>query len=281
MSQISQHFPSFEVLSETSHSELAVVPEIDFSAFAHLTQTSITVSEFAGLSCSFPLFFIKDPQFGSFQSIALLSLDSAESEDETAETPETPPANPYFCHGDGRYIASLPTSLMLHPFSLVHDPADEAKLTMGINANSQLIQPEGLPLFNSDGGVTEYLQTVEQNLSQYFNDQLLTQNVTDQLVSLNLLQAFDVQVSYTDSNTNSNEQGTTTTLKGLYNINEEQLMQLSDSDKLALLNNGVLAAIYAMLASISQLNRLIQLHGLQNNSDDHPVISGISMRPAE
>ena len=118
---------------------------------------------------------------------------------------------------------------------------------------------------------------MEQNLSQYFNDQLLTQNVTDQLVSLNLLQAFDVQVSCT----NTDEQVSTTTLKGLYNINEEQLMQLSDSDKLALLNNGVLAAVYAMLASISQLNRLIQLHGLQNNSDDQPVISGISMRPAE
>lgn len=281
MSQISHRFPSFEVLSETSHSHVSVVPEIDFSAFAYLTQTSVTVSEFAALSCSFPLFFIKDPQFGSFQSIALLSLDSVESENEVTDTTATPPATPYFCHGDGRYIASLPASLMLHPFSLVHDPADEARLTMGINTNSQLMQPEGLPLFNSDGSPTEYLQTVEQNLSQYFNDQLLTQNVTDQLVSLNLLQAFDVQVSYTNSGTSNNEQTRTTTLKGLYNINEEQLMQLGDSDKLALFNNGVLAAVYAMLASISQLNRLIQLHGLQHSNNGQPVISGISMRPAE
>lgn len=267
--------PAFEVLSETSHRDIGVLPDIDFAAFASLTQTSVTVSEFAGLSCSYPLFFIKDPQFGSFQSIALLSLFSDANHENTAIAPEL---NPYFHTGDGRYIASLPTSLMLHPFSLVHDPADETKLAMGVNINSGLIQPDGKPLFNADGSITPYLQTVEHNLSQYFNDQLLTQNVTDQLLALDLLQEFDVQINL---KTASDKQHTTT-LKGLYNINEATLMQLNDKDKLGLMNNGILPAIYAMLASISQLNRLIQLHNLQfQAAEQRTEIADINVKPSE
>lgn len=273
MSQTHQHMPSFEVLSNSSHSQITVIPEIDFSAFQYLNQTSITVSEFAGLSCSYPLFFIKDPQFGSLQSIALLSIKSPHDEAVISTSETHLPVNPYFLTGDGCNIASLPTSLMLHPFSLVHDPSDETKLTMGINTSSTLIQPDGLPLFNSDGSASEYLETVEQNLSQYFNDQLLTQNVTEQLIRLNLLQEFDVTVNYANH--------LSTTLKGLYNINEERLMQLNDNDKLNLLNNGVLAAIYAMLASINQLNRLIQLHNQQNANSEQLVITGISVKPAQ
>ena len=272
----------FEPLSSERHQQLSVNSGFDFMQYATLSRATVCVDEFASLSCSFPLFFIKDTQTNNFQSIALMSL--------FANNEKALP-NPIFSCGDSRFVASLPNSLRQLPFALVNDPENANKLTIGIAteslqvtdtadiANSGNTDPqerwEALFVADSAGNLGQpspYLNSVERELQQQFQAEQTTQQVINELVRHALLQELEIHLHL--------QNGDSSQIRGLYSINEQALNQLPNNDKLSLMNNGMLPAMYAMLASLSQLNRLIQLHSLQAEQQDvnTPKIANINVK---
>ena len=58
----------------------------------------------------------------------------------------------------------------------------------------------------------------------------------------------------------TSDNGENKTIKGLYSINEQQLMGLTAEQKLLFIERGYYPPIMAMLASLVQVNRMIKLY---------------------
>ena len=107
-------------------------------------------------------------------------------------------------------------------------------------------------MLDSKGEESDYIKTVKQGFASMYNENVVTERFIDSLIALNLLVELEIQIQLNN--------GQKQTVKGLYNINEQVLGQLSDQQKLTFLSQGYYPPIMAMLASLAQVNRMIQLY---------------------
>lgn len=248
----------FSALEPKKHSQIKLNSGIDIQAISQLNQTAITVEEFVPSSSSYPVFFLKNSQIGNFSSAALMGFKPTENLFVGQDTETL------------TKVAYLPNTLTLLPFSLVNDPEDQSKLTIGVNESSQLIEQGSVvdgddcyALFEGEDNMTPsvQLQKIEQYLMAYYQAEMTTQQFIAELNKHQLIQELEITLTFADEQTE--------TLRGLYTINEESLNQLDDEIKLQFLQQGFYPPIHAMLASITQINRMIQLH--QKQEIENPV----------
>jgi hypothetical protein len=82
---------------------------------------------------------------------------------------------------------------------------------------------------------------------------MATQRFINKLIELKLLDPIVLRVQYTS--------GQQRNINGMQSISEKRLHELSDEQILELHKAGFLGAIYAILLSLGQLNRLVQMSG--------------------
>lgn len=232
------------LLSAQSHQQLHLKDGLDFDAFNHKQTALLTVHELAAASSSFPLFLIKNTTTSQFESVALMSLVNQ---------------NVFFAQSTTVNVAYLPLSLQLLPFSSMVNPEDANNMMVLIDENSSLLSTDTnntTALFQADGNAGQGIIAKQNAMAQFAQQQLTTTEFIKQLVDADLLKELTLEITFSN--------GEKSTLKGLHTIKEEQLSQLSEEDKKRFEARGYYPAIFGMLASLTQMNRMLQLHNQQS-----------------
>jgi hypothetical protein len=214
---------------------------------AHIAAASI--KEFAQLCTTMPILFVKDPQ-GGFRSIAMLGVEQEQN---------------LFLQGEKWDGPHVPMNILRYPFDV---RVDGDKLGVFIDEDSELLNDSGEALFNGDEP-SEFLKNRQQFLSDLTNSEIMTKNFIDKMAELELIEDIGIFVTY--------ENGERKSVTGLHSINEKKLLKISDEKVLDLHKNGFLGAAYAVMLSVGQLSRLVELSA----KSDKPIQSVQIQRPGE
>jgi hypothetical protein len=229
---------SFVPLTFENHREVRIGPGGGLADFSNLSLLPVYDLEIPQLAASFPLAFAPESPLpfaqdtDGYRFCLLCSLSDSMP-------------NGWIDHEGiwvGRY---LPAVIRQRPFSALMN--EEGELALYIDEDSPLIMDEGEPLFE-DGSPTEYLTTIKQYLPALYNSGVRTSKIMKLLQELDLFTPWEIKFL--------NHEEVTTTVQGVYKINEEKLKQLNDEDWLSLKNAEALPVIYGQLLSTGHAQTL-------------------------
>ncbi|MBO9491323.1 SapC family protein [Endozoicomonas sp. G2_1] len=211
--------------------------------------------EFAQLATSFPLFFVKDDTSNAIRSVAMMGLETGEN---------------LYLQGDKWLSPYVPQNASMIPFGLGLDPEKEKTLTTCVDIDSEFVgEDKELALFDEEGNETEFLKSIQDSLGRLYDGEILTGKFIKELDENNLLQELELIVVHAD--------GAQKKLVGIYGINEKAMLDLPDEKVLDFQKRGLFIPIYAMLTSLGQVNRLVQLR----NEYGEVKLQGIQVKPVE
>lgn len=230
-------------VKKDQHQNLKVSSKRDLSQFAGQHIAPVNVREFAQASTSYPIVLIHDEQSNQYRSVAMLGLETGE--------------NLYL--DDNKWQAIyVPQAFSTIPFSLGLDPDKEQTLTSCIDLDSPFVgEDKDVALFDENGEETEFYKSMHDQLGRLYESEVATQNFVKMLEENDLLQELELKIDVND--------GQNKRLVGLFGINDKKLTELADDKVLEMHKSGAFMAIYAMLSSAGQINRLAQLRNTSNN----------------
>lgn len=233
----------FVTLHPETHKHIGVIDDASFSHSMHVGLVSIGLHELFDVASCMPVVLVEDSASAGVLS-AVLGFHAQQ--------------NLFTQHGKWHGHA-VPAHLRSHPFAL---GVNDGHLALMIEENSaRLSETSGTRLFASDGSLMPYGKQAKALLEDLMLGYRQAQRFVARLDSLHLLAPLSIHVHYSD--------GSSQRIEGCQSINEQALMQLSAEQLLALHQDGDLVAINAMLLSLRQFNRLVQLSRLS----EQPVAS--------
>ncbi len=244
---------NFVPVRKEQHQNLKLAGKRDFAHVAAQHIITVTAAEYAQASASFPVVLIKNQDTPHYRSVALLGLEAGE--------------NLYY--KDSKWSGlSLPQSAGMSPFALGLDPDKENTLTACVDMDSALVGEEKeLALFEADGKESELLTNVQKSLGRLYENEKMTENFIKELEENDLLQELELHIDLAS--------GEKKKLTGIFTVNEDKVKSLADDKVLDFHKRGLFVPIYAMLVSLGQVNRLVQLRNLS----DGVKIASIQIAP--
>ena len=244
---------SIQPIRKEQHQNLKLSSKRDLSHVANQHIVPVAASEYAQASASYPIVFVKDPGSERFRSVVMLGLEAGEN----------------LFYADDKWSAlSVPQSVGMVPFSLGLDPEKENTLTACVNIDSDFVgEDKEIALFDEDGKESETLVNIQQSLGRLYEGEKMTETFIKELTENDLLQELELNVAFANEEKKK--------LVGIFTINEDKLKALSDAKVLDFHKRGLFVPIYAMLGSLGQVNRLVQLR----NQSEGTKVSGIKISP--
>ena len=230
-------------LDKAVHKDIKLSTKNDFAFTQNTHLAAASIREFAQLAGAIPMVFIKDEQTGNHHTVCMLGIEKE--------------SNLYFA--EGRWQApQVPMNIQRYPFDI---RPDNGNLGVFIDDASTLITDDGAPLFTAEGEAADLLKNRLEFLDFLANSERLTQEFINKVVELDLLTEIEIRM-VTDA-------GERRAITGMLSIDENKLFNLPDEEILTLHKKGFSGAIYALMMSLSQLNRLVEL----SNKTDKPIRS--------
>lgn len=228
------------LLNNVEHRDLRVITERS-AEFGDDAWYALTFPlEFRALQGQYPIFFQKDTKNSNFFPLALLGFQPDEN---------------LFLR-DNKWASSyVPLTIRREPFligrqNFVEDGVQKSRRVIHIDLDSPRVNREqGEPLFLEYGGNSPYLDSVADMLEAIHQGIEQSEQFIRALQVHGLLESFTLDVTL--------DNGESHQLKGFYTIDEERLRDLNAEDLSELHRAGFLEAIYMVLASQSQMRRLI------------------------
>jgi hypothetical protein len=225
------------LLDNVTHRHLRIRTE----RAAHLGDARQSVlalpAEFRLLQAHFPIVFQHVDGDAGFQPIALLGLEEGQN---------------LFLTDRGWDAPVVPMALQRDPFMIGRD-GDKLQLHVDLDS-PRVVKPEdgevGTAVFMPHGGHSEYLEHVISLLEHLHAQAQRLPAFIDALTRHQLLEPFVLDVELPDG-----EQGR---LSGLYTLHEERLAALPGAALERLQRDGHLLPIYMQLASLAQLQGLLE-----------------------
>ena len=244
---------SIQPVRKEQHQNLKLSSKRDLSHIANQHIVPVSASEYAQASASFPVVLVKDPESERYRSVAMLGLEAGEN---------------LFYKNDQWSALTVPQSIGMIPFSLGLDPERENTLTACVDVDSPFIgEDKEIALFDEDGKQTEALVNIENALGRLYENEKMTETFTKEMLENDLLQELELNITFANEEKKK--------LVGIFTINEEKLKSLSDDKVLDFHKRGLFVPIYAMLGSLGQVNRLVQLRNLSEGTK----VAGIQVTP--
>lgn len=228
-------------LNPELHKSLRIVTErgAKFGDDVHIVD--VFPSEFRSLMAYYPVVFSKSAETGRFVSASIFGFEPGEN---------------LFVSGDVWDAPYVPLNIRRQPFYVQAGEAPAgsdsrpAHPIIALDTDSKRIQlHDGEALFQANGEETEFLKGVHEMLARVIQGSAVSMAFSEKLQSLNLIEQLDFDIKF--------DNGTTRSMQGLYIVSEEKLRELPTDDVVALHASGYLGAIYAMIASLSQIGALI------------------------
>lgn len=204
-----------------------------FAAAAHTVM--LNAVEFFEACREYPIIFSPNAE-GNFVPLALLGVQQDEN---------------LFVNAAGAWETTyIPAYIRRYPFI----PADNGTAEFPIcvdQAFDGLNIDGGQRIFDETGEPTEYCRHIQAFVMDYQNQNAFTHAFTAKLKELELFHPCDAKVQLND--------GRKFDLQGLFTVEENRLARLGDVNVLELFRKGYLGLIYAHLASIKNLQKLVNL----------------------
>jgi hypothetical protein len=245
---------NFQLLNNVDHQDLKVI--IDRSAeFGDNAWYAVTFpAEFRNLQRHYPIFFVKHPESGEFQAVAMFGVVEGEN---------------LFLDENGWNASYIPLNIMRQPFLIGFQEREqnggvqrEPVITVDMD-HPRVNTEHGEPVFLEHGGNSEYLERVNSILHAVLEGMRHSKLFLETLDELNLIESFVLDVQLDD--------GSEHRLAGFYTINEDVLKEL-DGEQLQRLNQkGYLEAIYMVIASMTNLPALLEKKNQQIKVDPEHV----------
>lgn len=232
-------------LSPTAHKGLRVKQDgsVEYLNNTHIVK--VYGPEYAKASIDYPIVFVKDPETQEFGSILIWGVEPGE--------------NVFIEKGNKWSGGFMPASVRCFPFTMSTSPnGEEDRLYIGIYEDSSLLSKEdGELIFNDDGTETQWMTKIKEFLVQVYEQEHRTKNFVAKLDSLGLLipQTLEIQLPGSEKK----EQFT-----GLYIVDRAKLDELSVEDFQELRKANALEAIYAHLASLENIKKVVLKKQLLN-----------------
>lgn len=244
---------NFVAIKADKHQDLKLASKRDLAHVAEQHIVPVTAAEYAQASASFPVVLVKNPESPRYRSVVMLGLEAGEN----------------LFYNDGKWTGlSLPQSVGMAPFALGLDPDKENTLTACVDVDSNLVgEDKELALFEAEGKESELLINVQNSLGRLYENEKMTENFIKELEENDLLQELELNVNLAS--------GEKKKLTGVFTINEDKVKALAEDKVIDFHKRGLFVPIYAMLGSLGQVNRLVQLRNLTGKND----IAGIQIAP--
>lgn len=154
-----------------------------------------------------------------------------------------------YVDAQGRWTANyIPAFVRRYPFVLSDLPGGQMGVCID-EAYPGLNDKEGEPLFDAQGGNTPFLQNALDFLNRYQQEYLRTDAFCQRLAEMDLLMEMNAKADLVD--------GRSFTVNGLMIVDEKKLLALPDARALSLFRSGELHWISMHLASLSNMQRLV------------------------
>jgi len=227
-------------IEPTRHQQLYVLPEqVDVHA-AGQNLIPVVPAELTHVATQLPLVLAKNGQTGQFVLAALTGFAPNEN----------------LLMQQGRWLGLyLPLQIQRQPFFVGKATPDADDYVVCIDMDSPATgQNQPLPagaelLFLADGSETDFYRQAKQRLVQLLQGEQQRDALIDVLLQLQLLQPMSLDITFADQST--------TRLNGLYSIDADKLAALAPEQVVQLHQQGLLAAIYAIVGSAAQIYALI------------------------
>ncbi|WP_062060178.1 SapC family protein [Cellvibrio sp. OA-2007] len=236
---------NYVMLNNVEHFDIKVMDQV-FTAVADNKTAVLTFpTEFSNIQREYPILLSKDPASGQYQAVALLGIQK----DENLFLQKNPAADNFFWSG-----GYVPAILAKGPFitGLREQMDGSAEAMVYIDLNSpKLNNQQGKALFLPQGGNSPYLDYVTKLLNIIQQGKIVGDAMFAQFAALELIEPLTINIDLVNGDKHQ--------LRGYYTISEEKLMNLT-GDKLELLNkSGYLQGAYLMLASLTNIEKLIRM----------------------
>lgn len=233
---------NFAVLDKNKHKNLRVAQGrgAEFGENVHLVP--VIAEELNKLIIEYPVCLVKDNNTGQFGLQALLGFE--------------PQENLFLCKNQWQ-ANYLPLHIRRQPFMVAvnnkageQPSAENTVITVNMN-NTRVQEEEGELLFDESGNPTSYLNEINQLLSTLVNGINQTQLFIHTISEYELIEKVQVNVAF--------KSGEKKYFDGIYTINADKLKQLNAEQLIELNQKGYLQACYLLLASIGNIQKLINL----------------------
>jgi len=198
--------------------------------------------EMRQLQSTYPLLFQTTPEAEHPLPIALMGFEQAEN---------------LFLHDSGWGSDVIPMMMRKGPFLIAqeNDPSGSSQSVIAIDESHPKVTHEGgEALFLEFGGHSDYLEQMIQLLERIEAAHLHTMTFASTLNELGLVSPLEFAITLRNGEKHS--------LQGFFGVDEERLSVLAAADLGRLHELGFLTPLFMMVASQSQMARLI---GLKNN----------------
>lgn len=226
-------------LNNIDHADLRVITEYGEQwGDNHMTCLAYT-TEMRQLQSTYPLLFQTAPDSETLLPVALLGLTQGEN---------------LFLSESGWATDSIPLMMRKGPFFIAKEKQSNGELNsvIAIDDNHQKIQTsEGEPLFLELGGYSDHLEKTIGILERIESSHEHTAQFAQTLSTMHLVSPVSFSITLRNGNAFS--------LDGFHGIDEEAVSQLGSQALGELHQRGFLTPLYMMIASQSQLSRLIAL----------------------
>ncbi len=236
-------------LDKNKHKDLHVKINGDYAHTKDTHLAAASIREYAQIASCMPIIFIKDPKSDTTHSVAMLGIEQSVN---------------LFMQGDKWSGHVVPLNIQRYPFDV---RPDGDKLGVFIDENSDLVGQEGEPLFTEDAP-SPFLDNRQKLLSELANSEMATREFVKKVEELDLFESIVIRAQYVD--------GQQRNINGMQTISEKRLQALDAATIDSLHKLGYLGAIYAVMLSLGQLNRLVQL----TQSGENPV-RALQLQPEE
>lgn len=225
------------LLNSNDHKRLRIRQEAAFSKEASMRNCSVVLQEFQRLAACYPVAFTKNIETGKFTVIAVMGFDEGEN---------------LFVHKGHWQAPYLPLNIRRNPFMIgtQKTPEGDQEQVVLIDLDDERVQEqEGEPLFNEQGFPTPFLETKTSILKTMQDGLEQTAAFAERMLELDLIVPATFRVEF--KNREKRE------IKGLYSINQDGLSALDAATAGELHAQGYLEAAYMMVASLGQMQSLI------------------------
>jgi len=227
--------PSLFQLSPQRHRDVRLIAGIDLAQPFLTNHAAIGLDEVGPAAADYPLVFLKDAESGRLRLAALFGLTSGQ--------------NTYVFNGLWQAVY-LPLAISAAPFCLAGP-----QHTLCIDERSPRVTTDtGDALFRDDGSESATLTQVRTSLGRLAEGQKAADRLIDKLLSIDLVRPLVVTAQFVSEAEQE--------IQGLYSINPQLLGQLDSAALLGLHAQDQLPAVYTIIQSLNQFNRIRQLHNL-------------------
>jgi hypothetical protein len=240
------------LLNNVAHKNLRVITR-QGPAFGHNVASVMTFpTEFGDVQREYPIFFRKDPDSGEFMSVALLGIAKDEN---------------LFLDESGWHASYIPGVIARGPFLIgfqeqTVDGESRREPVIHVDMDDPRVSTtEGEPVFLPHGGNTRYLERIATILKGIHEGIAVSKAMFAAFTAFDLIEPVKVEIRL-----NADEQ---LDLTGLYTLSETKLAALEGEALVQLNKAGFLQGAFLVLASLSNVSRLIDRKHARREAGRH------------